>query len=123
MFDTHRLSGTLLGLSLACGLGAAAAATATLTTSISRVSVIGNDNFGGCMAQLAVGPESKLAGCLKGYVTFDCAAVLEGTDPVRAYRMLDQAQLALAGKRQVMVYFRDDKTVDGACLAYRIDAM
>ena len=78
----------------------AQAATSSLATTITRVVVTGNTTFGGCMAALAISPTTKLATCGATYVTFDCAAVFPTTQAIQAYRMLDQAQLALASQSQ-----------------------
>lgn len=75
--------------------------------------------WGGCMAWLTQDPATK-ANCNKDYVSFDCSGKL-GTDQVLAYRLVDQAQLALAANKKVDIFFTDSKTVDGYCLAYRID--
>lgn len=99
----------------------AQAATSSLTTTVTRVLVTGNTDYGGCMGLLAVSPTTKLATCGGGWVTFDCAAVLPTTQAIQAYRMLDQAQLALALAKPVTVYFTDSLKANGYCLATRID--
>jgi hypothetical protein len=61
----------------------------------------------------AILPKTKLAACKSGYLTFRCKTQDGDTrehDPVLAYRMLDQAQLAFATGKKVTVYFRDDPT-------------
>jgi hypothetical protein len=75
------------------------------------------------MAALAVSPTTKLATCGANYVTFDCAAVFPSTQAVQAYRMLDQAQLALALAKPVLVNFTDSLKANGYCLATRIDVL
>lgn len=79
-------------------------------------------SFGGCMAWLSVSPSTKLPACAADFVTFDCDGKF-GTDQVRAYRLFDQAQMALAANKTVVVFFQDDKTQNGYCFAYRIDVM
>jgi hypothetical protein len=101
----------------------AQAAAASLSTTVTRVVVTGNTTFGGCMAALAVSPTTKLATCGANFVTFDCAAVFPTTQAVQAYRMLDQAQLALAGAKSVFVTFTDASKANGYCLATRIDVL
>jgi hypothetical protein len=75
------------------------------------------------MAALAVSPTTKLATCGANFVTFDCAAVFPTTQAVQAYRMLDQAQLALAGAKSVFVTCTDASKANGYCLATRIDVL
>lgn len=95
----------------------AQAATSSLTTTITGVLIRGDATFGGCMAALAISPTTKLPGCSATYVTFDCAGSFPNTDSVRAYRMLDQAQLAYTLKKTVVVSFNDAFKANGYCLA------
>ena len=99
----------------------ALAASASVVGNVTRVLVVSNDTFGGCMAQLSVDPQSVLPLCGKGWVTFSCTGTF--TDPVRAYRMLDQAQLALAANKKVWVQVLDTSTHNGYCFANRIDVI
>jgi hypothetical protein len=101
----------------------AQAATASLTTTVAKVLVSADDTFGGCMAALAGSPSNKLATCGTNWVTFDCAGVFANTDIVRAYRMLDQAQLAYTLKKNVIVIFTDTLKANGYCFATRIDLL
>ncbi len=87
---------------------------------VNRVMVHG-DGFGGCMANLSVNPQSLLPGCGPGWVTFSCTGNF--TDAVRAYRMLDQAQLALAANKNVSVVVDDSRKHNGYCFATRIDVI
>jgi hypothetical protein len=89
-------------------------------TTVSRVRVVGDQRWGGCMALL--GDSFSIGGCPnRQWVSFDCAGIDPNTDPVRAYRMLDQAQLALVSARQVEVEITNEVDFNGVCLARRID--
>ena len=81
--------------------------------------VTADSRFGGCLAALTVNPQTKLGSCGKTWVTFSCSGHF--TDSIRAYRMLDQAQLALAMNKSVIVGIQDDKKHNGYCFANRID--
>jgi hypothetical protein len=65
--------------------------------------------------------QSVLPSCGSWWVTFSCTGNF--MDRVRAYRMLDAAELALATGKQVNVWFRDDKMHNGYCLADRLDVI
>ena len=54
-------------------------------------------------------------------VTFSCTGTF--TDAVRAYRMLDQAQLALVTAKIVSVTINDANKHNGYCFAQRIDVL
>jgi hypothetical protein len=73
------------------------------------------------MTQLSVNPAGVLPTCAVGWVTFSCTG--DFTDPVCAYRMVDQARLALASGRPVAVWIQDDKKHNGYCFANRIDVL
>ena len=81
--------------------------------------LIDSANFGGCMAFLSVSPTSTLPGCGANWVSFSCTG--DFTDTVRAYRMLDQAQLALATQKNAGFSIDDTKLHNGYCFANRID--
>jgi len=93
--------------------------TGTVTAFVERTLVADDDNWGGCMVLLSEDPAQLLPACRSGWVTFSCNGTY--TDPVRAYRMLDQAQLALATGMQVTVTVDDSRTHNGYCFASRID--
>ena len=59
---------------------------------VTQTRVAGDDAYGGCMAALSKSPKNMLPACKNTWVTFSCDGTY--TDPVRAYRMLDQAQLS-----------------------------
>lgn len=90
-------------------------------TTINRTLVVGSDLFGGCMAATSVDPSTLLPGCARNWVTFSCTG--DFGDQVQAYRMLDQAQLALATDKNVMLEVRDSQKHNGYCYAARIDVI
>ena len=96
-----------------------AADTANFEAFIEKTLVTGDSTYGGCMALLSRRIEGTLPGCRGAWVTFSCDGTY--TDPVRAYRMLDQAQLALATGMRVLVVVDDTKSHNGYCFASRID--
>jgi hypothetical protein len=107
-----------LVLALAVMSSPATSGQAGIVAKISRVLVIGDDTYGGCMAMLDDSPSNYL-NCKPNWVTFSCTGDL--TDPVRAYQMLDTAKLAYATERAVLVVITDDLTHDGYCFVRRID--
>ena len=76
-------------------------------------------NYGGCMIAIDKKPTDTLPTCPGWWLTFSCTGDF-GTSQVQAYRMLDQAQLALATGRRVDIRFRDDMTHNGYCYAYEL---
>jgi hypothetical protein len=115
-------SGLTAALLLTTLASPAGAATATFTTFISKTMVTADDQYGGCMAALSVNPRSKLPKCAATWVTFDCRGKF-ATDPLLAYRLLDQAQLALAANKSVYVTVDDARIVNGVCFAPRLDVV
>jgi hypothetical protein len=119
---------TVLGMTLVLTLPLLApdaqAATDTIETAkVTRMLVTADTRLGGCMALLSVSPTSRPGGatCNAGWVTFDCAGSFAGTNVVRTYHLLDQAQLALATGKNVRIEFTDEKKANGYCFATRID--
>ncbi|WP_295383954.1 hypothetical protein [uncultured Thiodictyon sp.] len=112
-----------LAITAALGLVLAApglqAATSSVVATVTKTMVTGNGTYGGCMAMLSVDPAKSLPTCGKNFVSFGCSNA--AGDQLSAYRMLDQAQLALAGAKNVTVYFTDTTKYNGYCLATRID--
>jgi hypothetical protein len=98
------------------------AETGSVTGNVTRVMIDGTGNYGGCMAKISVPPSSKLPSCGPSWVTFSCTGNFAVTT-VQAYRLFDQAQMALAANKQVVVYFRDDQKHNGYCFAFRVDVM
>lgn len=114
-FGLKALSVSLL---LSAG-GQALAAQATFCTHVSKVLMSADKTWGGCMAALYDNPAAFLPTCGGGWVTFSCSG--DFTDRVRAYRMADQAQLAVATGNSVCLTIQDDKKHNGYCFANRID--
>ncbi len=77
--------------------------------------------YGGCMAYLAVpvGSATNSPNCPGNWVAFSCDGTYTSKDT--AQMMLDQAQLAWATKRMVLVYVDDTRLHNGYCFANRID--
>ena len=121
MKRTTIVTAAALALTAAISSPLALAGSASVMGYVTRVLVIATDAYGGCMAQLSVDPQSVLPSCAKGWVTFSCTGTF--TDPVRAYRMLDQAQLALAANKKVWVQVVDTSLHNGYCFANRIDVI
>ena len=114
-------SATALALAGAILTPLAVADTGSLVASVTRTKVTADATFGGCMAMLSVDPASILPLCAASWVTFSCSG--DFTDQVRAYHMLDQAQLALAANKKVLVRFTDTSLHNGYCFANRIDVL
>jgi hypothetical protein len=94
---------------------------AWVETKVKRTIVTSSTHWGGCMARLEESPSSQLSSCRRGWVTFSCSG--DFTDKARAYRMFDQAQLALVANKRVVVHFQDNKKHNGYCFAYRIEVL
>jgi len=99
--------------------GQVLAAQASFSTHVGKVLMSADDTWGGCMAALYDNPANVLPGCRGGWVTFSCSG--DFTDRVRAYRMVDQAQIAVATGNLVSLWIQDDKKHNGYCFANRID--
>jgi len=115
-----RLQKIVQGLlvAMACLYASAALADeASIIAFVERTMVTGDATYGGCMVRLS--ERQPLATCKAWWITLSCDGT--HTDPVRAYRMLDQAQLALATGMEVFVKVDDSKMHNGYCLATRID--
>jgi hypothetical protein len=96
-------------------------ATATLQGKVNRVMIHTDGGFGGCMAQLSVNPNAALPACGAGWVTFSCTG--DFADQVSAYRAVDEAQLALATNKNVLLVIDDSRRHNGYCFATRIDVI
>ncbi len=110
-----------VGFALLTLIGAVHADSVIFVTQINRTLVVGSELYGGCMAATGVDPSTLLPGCAKNWVSFSCTG--DFADPVQAYRMLDQAQLALATDKAVMLEVRDSQKHNGYCYASRIDVI
>jgi hypothetical protein len=98
---------------------------------ITRVLVTATtDNlFGGCMINVSLDPNAvaNMGACSPMFLTLNCDGVT-GTstvspDTVRAYRMLDQAQLALAANKPTYITFTDTLIKNGYCSVTRLDVI
>lgn len=89
---------------------------ATITTLL-----VDQADFGGCMVELSVDPQSILPGCSSDWVTLDCLAVFPESTKSIAQTKLSQAQIAFVANRRVRVYLTDARKANGYCLATRID--
>lgn len=97
-------------------------ATGSLIANVNQILLSGDvveNNYGGCMAAFSVWPNTVLGSCPGAWLTFSCTGDFAPTS-VQAYRMLDQAQLALAANKKVLVFFRDDMKHNGYCYAYEM---
>jgi hypothetical protein len=121
MKPKNLISAGALTLAAAILTPPAAADSGTVTAFVNRTQVTADASFGGCMALLSVDPATVLPLCGANWVTFSCTG--DFTDQVRAYRMLDQAQLALAANKQVSVVITDTSLHNGYCFATRIDVV
>lgn len=122
MTPRYRWLNLLASAVLALGLvEISAAANAEFQAKVVRVLLTADDSLGGCMALLTVSPASFLPSCGDGWVTFSCSG--QFTDNVRAYRMLDQAQLALVTNRSVVVNITDQQQHGGFCFVRRLDIL
>jgi len=99
----------------------ALADTGKVTAYVKKTLVSEDGRWGGCMAHLSEDISAKLPSCGSSWVTFSCDGTY--TDPVRAYRMLDQAQLALATGMRVVVFVDDSRQHNNFCFASRIDLL
>lgn len=99
----------------------ASAANAQMFANAKAVLVMGDSRFGGCMVSLTTDPQSVLPSCAVGWVSLSCTG--DFNDPVRAYRMLDQAQLAIATNMRMRIEISDTNKHNGYCVAYRVDVV
>ena len=109
----------LLSVALASLAHAAGAATASYTATVQRI-LVDASSFGGCAAKTTPGPET-VAGvsCGSGWVTMDCASLLETTSKTSA-NLLAAAQLAYVTGSPARIVVDDSKKANGKCLARQI---
>jgi hypothetical protein len=86
---------------------------------ITRV-LISAGTYGGCMAAVTVDPSTQLPACGQWWVSFECQKD-NSSDSVIGYRMLDQAQMALALNKKVLVTISDATIYNGYCVVKRMD--
>lgn len=88
---------------------------------VTKTSVADEGRWGGCIAQLDNALADSGLNCPGKWVTFSCSGVYTEKDV--AYRMFDQAQMALAQDRKVEVYVDDTKKHNDYCYANRINVL
>ena len=113
------LATTVLALTGMLAMPVLAQQTGVVTGRVLRTLVTTDEMFGGCMALLSSNPAAVMPGCGARWISLGCVDA-QGQDSVRGYRMLDQAQMALALNKSVLVRF-SDSTYDGYCVATRVD--
>lgn len=96
----------------------AGAAEAYLRAKVTRV-FQDSDEFGGCMAYLEPGPETKLVACDDDWITFSCTGDFNSKSAGNA--KLSIAQAAMVVEREVVVRITDQQKHNGYCFAERID--
>ena len=82
---------------------------------------INSNSAGICSARISRNPRITQPTCASFWVTFDCAGDFISKEV--AYRMFDQAQMAAALNRRVIVTVDENYQKDGVCLASRIDVI
>lgn len=76
--------------------------------------LIDSNDFGYCMAQIV-----EAAPCNRhGWVTFDCQGNFN--NQTLAYRMFDQAQMALALKAKIEIRVESSEKINGYCVVKRV---
>jgi hypothetical protein len=93
------------------------------SATVTRTLVTGSNTYGGCMAVLdqAINTATPTPNCPGNWVTFSCVGTYTSKD--LGFHMLDQAQLALALNKSVLVTVDDTKKHNGYCFAFRIDVI
>jgi len=113
-----KMIGNSLGVAACLCTSAASADTARISGFVQRTLVSADGTYGGCVVELTQDPADVLPACKSPWITFSCDGTY--TDPVRAYRMLDQAQLGLATGMKVVVILDDSKQHNGFCFGSQI---
>ncbi len=85
---------------------------------VTKTMVADEGRWGGCMVLLDQVLADSGLDCPGKWVTFSCSGVYTEKDV--AYRMFDQAQMALAQDRTVEVYVDDTKKHNDYCYGNRI---
>ena len=81
-----------------------------------REVVVDDSKFGQCMARVrSADIQAGLPSCKASYLTFDCAAELEGSSRAANTRKFELATVALVAKRDVAFLVTDQKTINGYC--------
>ena len=100
-------------------VSASHATTAKVKGHVTKSVMADEVRWGGCMVRI----DKKLADsgldCPSKWVSFSCSGVFTEKDV--AYRMFDQAQMALTLERTVEIHVDDSKKHNGYCYGNRID--
>jgi hypothetical protein len=93
----------------------------SLISTIISVLLTSDPYYGGCMVYLSnpINTASNSPNCPSSWVSFSCDGTYASKE--MASMMLDQAQLAYAMKKTVMVYVDDAKKHNGYCTVTRLD--
>ena len=92
------------------------AETAFFNTTITRVLVTGDDEFGGVVRPQAALSDSLQ--CNNTWATMDCAGVLGSR--AAGNKKFDTAQLAVLLKKKIGLTVTDDKKINGWCYVERV---
>lgn len=93
---------------------------AMFTTDVTKV-FVHSSLYGQCMAKVKENIPSLLPSCNGGFVTFDCGAELPGSTRMNSSEKFNIAKTALVMGRSVRLEVTDDQSINGYCLATRID--
>jgi len=85
---------------------------------VTKTAVADEGRWGGCVAQLDKTLADSGLNCPSKWVTFSCSGIYTEKDV--AYRMFDQAQMALALGKKVEVYVDDTKKHNEYCYGNQI---
>jgi hypothetical protein len=107
-----------LALGLLAIAGSSVADTASYRGKVTRM-LSSESDFGGCMIATDVNPKDSLPACKNTWVTLSCDGGHLPKDVSR--RLLDQAQIAYALNKPVVIFIDDARRNNGYCLGYRID--
>jgi hypothetical protein len=97
-----------------------ASATQNFVTAEVRRTLVDENNFGGCMANLGRFLESTDLTCRDVWVSFSCSGDFNSSS--FGFKKFQAAQLALITGKRIRVKLNDAKTHNGYCYAERIDS-
>jgi len=95
------------------------ATTAKVKGVVTKTVVADEGRWGGCMVRIDAKLADSELDCPSKWVSFSCSGVFTEKDV--AYRMFDQAQMALTLERVVEIHVDDTKKHNGYCYGNRID--
>lgn len=110
----------MLSLSLVLASAQAWSDSVAFKTDVTRV-LVHSSKFGQCMARVTEDIPTRLPSCNSGWVTFDCGAELPGSSRMNSSEKFNVAKTALVMGRSVYLEVIDDQSINGYCLAQRID--